>query len=427
MSFPVFGELVEETPEKFPEFGEIIEEKPSFKKEVGRNVARSGIRAVESLAGLPGDIFAIPEKIISSGLSKLTGTPEEKIRKAGSGLGLPTSESLRGISQKIFGQKFEPQSEGEKLSDDIIQDAVALAIPVKGKIPFLRSIGTSIAGNLASKGAEIGGLGETGQSAAKLGAFFLSGLTGKGTVKKFWNQQYEAADKAVPKTATMDAFKLERNLDKLESTLKQGLETPSQKAVLKPLKELRKKISNGKMSVKDAIQSKKSINELRAQLFDEVKGEAARKGASTKLNDIAQFLDEGLGAYGKQNPGFYEPYKAANEAYAGYQQSRKVGKFINRLLPMGNLSKGALLLLEGIFKPATLPYTAAGYTAFKGGELLARMFKNPTLRKYYSGVVQSAIKENKTGVLRNIKGLDKEVQKHPEIFEGLTGSDHNAD
>ncbi len=388
MSFPEFGRIVEKAPEKaqdFPEFGRIVEpnEKPLNKalKETGRHVARTASRATESLIGLPGDILRTAglgvgalEKGASKIREKIGLNPlESTINKPG----IPGSQELKEISSNLFGEIVKPQSATESFIDDIVSDASVLAIPVKGKIPFMRAIGNSIAGNLASKGAEKLGAGETGQTAAKLGTFFLSSLTGKGNVKKFWNQQYGLAEKAVPEGATLDAFKLDRKLDKLSSELKKGaIETPSQKFVEKPLNELKRAIFEGELKVEDAVAAKKKINELRSGLFDEVKGAGGQKYARTKINDIANFLDESLEAYGKENPQFYNHYKAANEAYAGFHQSKKVGNWIKKAIPFGKLGKPAIILLEGLFKPGMLKATIPALAAFKGGELLTRMFKN---------------------------------------------------
>lgn len=394
-------------------------------KEVGRHAARSASRIIESIGGLPSDILqgvGVGAKALEKGAGKIREKiglkpliSEERPKS------LPGSEELKEFSRKTFGDIVMPQSETESFIDNIVSDAAVLAIPVKGKIPFIRSIGSAIAANAASKGAEKLGFGETGQTVAKIGTFFLSGLAGKGNVKKFWNNQYELADKAVPKGAKLQAFKLDRQLDKLGSELRKGgIETPSQRFVQKPLKELQKTIRDGEMRVEDAIAAKKKINELRAGLFEEVKGKGGQKYARTKINEIAKHLDETIEKYGRENPGFYKHYKAANEAYSGFQQSQKVSKWINRSIPFGKIGKAGGLILEAIFKPASLKATLPALAAVKGGELITRMLKNPTLRSFYGNLLKDAVNENKVGVLRNLKSMEKEIQKKdPDLFSSL--------
>lgn len=431
--------LDEETPQ-----GDIFdqityESTPTPLSEIGRHVARTGSRITESLLGLPSDVLQTAQ-MGARGLEKVAGKVREKI-----GLkpletkerppGLPGSEELREISTKLFGEKVTAQSPTESFIDDIVSDAAVLAIPVKGKIPFrkggiplmrrsmpfIRSIGTAVAANLAAKGAEQFGFEEKGQTAAKIGTFFLAGLAGKGSVKKYWNHQYKLSEKAIPRGSKLDATKLDNKLDRLHSQLRKGgIETPSQKFVEKPIKDLQKIIHEGEMRVEDAVAAKKKINELRSGLFDEVKGKGAQKYARTKINDVANFLDESLEKYGKENPKFYEHYKNANQAYAGFHQSKRVGRWINRAIPFGKLGKGSILLLETIFKPATLKVTVPAITAFKGGELLTRMFKNPTLKRFYGNLMKDSVKENSAGFIKNLNAMEKELKKSdPDIFDEI--------
>lgn len=416
--------LEEETP-RGDIFDEIITQKPSFPEEVGRHTARTASRIGESLVGLPGDIGRLLQtgaEAVGAQAAKVRekiGLEPLKERKAPPGL--PGSGELRDLSTKIFGEKVVPQSKTETFIDEIVSDAALLAIPVKGKIPFLRAIGTALAGNIASTGAEKVGFGEKGQAAAKIGTFFLSGLVGKGNVKKYWNEQYKLADEAVPSRAYLDANKLDMQLDKLLGELRKGgIETPSQKFVQKPVKELKRITQYGEMKVEDAIAAKKKINELRSSLFEDVKGAGARKHARTKINDVAKFVDESLENYGKENPVFFKHYKNANEAYAGFQQSKRVGNWISRAIPFGKIGKGGLLILEAIFKPATLKATIPGVAVFKTGELVTRMFKNPTLRRFYGNLIKDAINENKGAFVKNLRGMEKEIEKSdPDIFDEI--------
>ena len=427
MNFPVFGELIEEEtkPQDFEIFGELIEEKPSIPSEIGRHTARTASRVGETILGLPGDITRAAglgakglEKVASGVREKIGLTPIKSTERPP---GIFGSQELREFSKKVFGDIVEPQSKKEKFIDDIVSDATALAIPLKGKIPFLRSIGTAIAGNLSSEIAEKFGAQEKGKTAAKLGTFFLSGLTGKGNLKKFWNEQYRLADESVPSKTRLNANKLDRKLDKLSKDLRKGgIVTPSEKFVQKPLKELKRIIHDGELRVEDAVNAKKKINELRSSLFDEVKGKSAQKFARTRINDISNYLDETLALYGKENPTFIKHYKAANEAYGGYQQSKRVGNWISRAIPFGNFGKGSLLIAEAIFKPASLKATVPAWGLFKMGELVTRMTKNPTLRNYYVNLIKNAINENKSGFIKNLKGMENEVKKNePDLFQNI--------
>jgi hypothetical protein len=89
------------------------------------------------------------------------------------------------------------------------------------------------------------------------------------------------------------------------------------------------------------------------------------------------------------------------------------------------LGKTGLIILEAIFQPASLKATLPAAAAFKGGEILTRMIKNSTLRRYYGNLMKDAIKENKAGFLKNIKNIEKEIEKNePDLFDKLSGDNY---
>ncbi len=426
----IFDEIsLEEEMPKRDAFDEIsFEPSPTFKEELGRHTARTASRIGETLAGLPGDIGRLlqagagaAETQAAKVREKIGLKPLKEIRAPP---GLPGSQELKDLSSKIFGEKVLPKTKTEAFIDNIVSDAAALAIPLKGKIPFIRSIGTAIAGNLTQKGAERLGLGEKGQTAAKLGAFFLSGLTGKGNVKKYWKEQYKLSEEAVPKNTKVETFKLERKLDNLSRKLEKGITTPSKSFVSAPLNNIRKKIKKGTVKIDELIQFKTDINELRGKLYKDLTGKQSINYAQGKINDLSALLDSELAAYGKENPAFLEHYKNANEAYAGFNQSKRVGRWINRQLK--GIGKPALLLIEGMF-PKLVPASAAAFVGLKGGEMITRVMRNPTLRRFYGNLVKDAVKENTGGFVKNLRALEKEIKKSdPDIFDKLT-SETNPD
>lgn len=428
----IFDEIsLEESPQG-DIFDQIQYETPTPLKDIGRHVARTGSRITEAVLGLPSDILQTAQ-LGARGLEKGASKIREKIglsplEYSEKPKGLPGSSELRELSQKIFGEIITPQNAKESFIDDIVSDAAVLAIPVKGKVPFIRSIGTALAGNLAQEGAKQLGVGEKGQAAAKLGAFFLSGVAGKGNVKKYWNQQYKLAQEAIPEGTTTSTRILDKKLRNFEETfLNKGGPTPAKKRVKEFYEELKKKTYAGDMDVDELAQFKHDLNQNRASLYDRELTTSDRRLAKKYYDEIGNAIESQIEQYGKRNPQFLEHWKNAQEAFGGFYQSKRVGNWIAKAIPFGKLGKTSLLILEGLFKPSTLPLTASSYAAFKGGELLTRMFKNPTLRRYYGNLMKDAIKENKSGFLRNLKSIEKEIEeKDPDIFDLISGSDNDS-
>lgn len=125
--------------------GETPEEEPSFLQRVGRRAERYAQRGVESVIGLPGDIVQLTELIGEF-------SPGEKLKRDDMNFAqrwasdfihmFPSSEELRARSSEIA-PHLEPESEFEDKEDEFISDLAVLALPVKGKIPFARALGTA--------------------------------------------------------------------------------------------------------------------------------------------------------------------------------------------------------------------------------------------------------------------------------------------
>lgn len=434
MSYPIFGEVVEEVEDEkpsYPIFGEPFDEKAAFLSETTpqkilpetkRHILRSLSRGAETLLGLPSDILQTAQ-LGARGLEKGAAKIREKIGLKPLDIkesppGLPGSQELRELSTKIFGKTVTPQNEAETFADEVISDAVTLALPIKGKIPFLRSIGTAVAGNIAQKGAEKLGIGEKGQIGAKLGTFFLAGLTGRGNVKKYWTEQYKKAQEAIPSREMVPTFRMERNLDKIQRELSKGIETPSKKFVLSPLNNIRKKIKTGRANVEDLIEMKKNLNEIRGKLYKDLTGKQSISYAQGKINDLANALDSEIAQYGRKNPTFFSHYKNANEAFSGFQQSKQFSRWLQQHI--NKIGKPTLILAEALF-PKLLPTTAVGFVGLKGGELLTRVFKNPTLKRFYLNVLKTSAEGNFPSALKNLNKMKKEMEeKEPEIWQSLS-------
>ncbi len=399
---------------------------PAPLSEIGRHLGRTGSRITETLLGMPSDVLRLGQ-LGAQQLEKGAGKIREKIglEPLETGIkkpGAPGSQELKELSTSIFGEKVVPQSPTESFIDDIVSDAAALALPVKGKIPFLRSIGTAIAGNIAVKGAEKAGVGEKGQAATKLGTFFLSGLTGKGNVKKYWKQQYKLADEAIPSGTKISTGNLNNNLRQFErDTLKKGGPTAAKGKVQEFFDSLFKKSQGGDMDLDELIQFKHDINQNRSGLYGKELSSTELRTTKKYYDDLANFVEVEIQTYGKQNRGFLKHWTNAQEAFSGFYQSKRVGNWISRAISFGKMGKGALLLAEAIFRPATLKATIPAFAAFKTGELLTRIFKNPTLRRFYGNLMKDAVKENKGGFIKNLRSMEKEIKKSdPDIFDSIS-------
>lgn len=177
---------------------------------IGRGIARTGARAVETIVGLPGDVSEGILGLVGAGEKALFGTevtPKKidfslgLLKKMNEGIesltgikphfpdtfSLPTSEDVKKYVTKPLGREaIEPQAKWEKVADSIIEDTIPLLIPgVKGKIPFAKALKVSGISNIASWLSGELGAGEAGQAATKLGTTLLTTVASPGILKKY--------------------------------------------------------------------------------------------------------------------------------------------------------------------------------------------------------------------------------------------------
>lgn len=395
-------------------------EKPSLLQEAGRHVARSASRIGETLLGLPGDITRSIAHLGQTARKKIeqgTGgkypflAPEEQYAELLKKLP-PSSAQIREKTKEWLKEFLEPQSKGEAIADTLVSDIASLAIPIKGKIPFARAIGTAVGSNLASEGAYLLGAGEEGQIATKMGAAFLLSAFRPNGAKKYADSLYTSSKKLLPEEARVSAKALSSQSAKLKQQLMKGGTAPYKAPSLTKLNEIQSKITNGRIPVDELTQFKIDINKARSSLYGDVNlDKGGRAMAKRNLDATAKIVDNALSEYGKTNPAWAREYRAANEVYGAIAQSKKVSDFISRAVGQGKLTKGAVVAAEIFLAPKAIPATIAGYGALKTGELLTRIAKSPTLQQYYLGVVQAALKEDAALMSKYLAKLDAGLKK----------------
>lgn len=392
-------------------------------KEGRRQVGRTAARIGETISGLPGDVkelfnnimIGVPEYFAGEELPRwrqmVEGTPDGTI--GGFGLGEPTSEEVReGITKELTGEELEPQNEYERFGDEIAKDFATLALPVKGRVPFARALGSSI---LANSGAEIAKpfVGEKGAALTKMGLLFTSGLLGQegGGARQYIRNLYKDMEKSVPEGAAVNATNLEKKLSQIESVLKKGDPGDASKVQsFQKINAIRDKIQSGQINVDEALALTQSTNESIYGLGDLKRGQ-------NQLYNIRDALHKTVGEYGAENKDFIGKWKSANEAYAATETSRKVGNWIKKnIRPKDYIYAASALGLEGYL--TGLPRTAAtlggvaglGATAYTA-EVLKRIAQSPALRTHYLNVVKNSLNQNTPSFLRAMRQLDDGLKK----------------
>ena len=307
-----------------------METKSKF-PDIGRHVARTGSRIIESALGIPGEILSIPRRVSEFATEKYQGSPltKEQLKKSKEiekwvvpGIHhFPTSEKIRENIEKYTGDYLKPQNEEEALSDDIFSMATALFNPSKGSgflKPLTRALGISGLSHAAGKGVE-SFAGEEAGEYAKFGTALLSSLyhpKGIPAAKEYVGNLYKEVESSIPSGTRVRAIELDKRLQNLKNNVSKGTLAKSEKFIADEVDAISRKIQDGSIGVDELIAAKRSLNE-KMQDFLFTTPEKAAKGRARKLStEIQKSLDKELDLYGKMNPKFGEKYNQAQNAFA---------------------------------------------------------------------------------------------------------------
>ncbi len=377
-------------------------------REIERNVAQGTSRMGEAVLGAPGDILSMIKGFV--GDLPIGGLIGEH---------LPTSGKLREVSEKATGGYTKPKSEFEEKGGEILQDIASMALPGAGQYSFLRNIGIPLAGAAAKEFA-----GDSAKMGLMVGLDLIAHR--QGGAKKFAGNLFNESEKLIPEGAALKSSKFQSSINNLEKTLESGGTAPSTEKALKKVGELQEKMKSGQIEIKELIDFRKKINEIKESLggYDPQMPTKIRKKAIANLDKVKDEVISGLNEYGtKTNPKFLELNKAANEAWGAYESSNKVADFIGKTMKnsiknpglktiLGLGGGGYGLITHGaaagkLAAVGALP-AAAGYEGYK---ILHQVLKSPTLRKYYGEVLKGAASGNAAQVSRNVKALDQAMDK----------------
>jgi len=428
MAYRFVEKAPQEEPSKKSKYRFVEEQAPeeSLGSNIGRQIGRGTARVAETALGAPrafGDFLEglVPEKAIKAGAEKVgLGQGVENLLENTKRFSpyklFPKSEDIReNITKNLFGKKLEPQNEWERKADDLVSDFTALALPFPGmKLKFLKPALLALGGTAVSEG--IGQLGgsEKEKQYGKIGAIVLGSMINPKGAENLAKGLYADARAARPADAKIAANKLSNSVDAFEKQLIKGdPNTPSKSKSFSLIKNIKSKIKNGEIDVEELEQFKRDINEARSSLYDDFKSDkVGRKSAKRNLDTVSKYIDNTLTEYGKTNPEWEAAYRPANEVYGAIAQSKKTRNWMFRnakIIGFPTLAAELGLYASGGIG-AALGGAALGAGALGSGELIARIMKSPTLRKYYTNAVTGALKEDAVLVHENLKKLSQSIR-----------------
>ncbi len=405
----IFDSLEPENQQSFSEdFKKDISspEQIPFEQGLGQ-VARGALPALGSVPRNFYDIATIPGKFLFDLSAPYLGLPSSKeLPEAGSFL--PTSEDIEKKFDELTKDQFKPESEFEKRMQKGVGTAVSLMVPTKGNIPFVRAIGSTIAGEIAGETAKKFKLSDKKQEYVKDGATFLASIFNPKAAESYMNSLYDKFRKSISQSTPINTQNLNSELQKFRKSVEKGLgEAVSEKAsVLKAVDALEKKSASNFMPLEDLIESKIDINRIMGE-------PETLKGAKKKLKELQQIANKGVDQIGKTNPESLKLYRTADNVFQGIEESKKFSRLLANVIkkqPVHSLgAAGALYYTLG--GPVALKYAAQGYAALKGFEFLHRISTNKNLSAMYFNMIKEGALQNQESFAKHLRRLDEAAEK----------------
>lgn len=430
-------ELVNQEPEQYQSQYEGV---PGW---IGRQLARTGSRAAETVGGMPRSITDLVGALSSSTpFGSLAAPLINKGVEFGRSI-LPSSEDIReNIGQLAQPGYLEPQSSGEEIADTITEATTGLLLG-RAKIPNMPASAKgalqSLAGVLKTTGktaaaassGQLGkflskelGAGELGQELTNIGTTLLVGAGLDTNIRNAAKEVYTIRDNAIREgdsLASRPVWDMTRKVRKkfLDTGIK-GVK--GKEEVRNVVSSLENSIgSNNRIKLEKLIPIKEQMNDAIRSVPD---GSKAQHWIREMYNEVSDSLKD---PHITGNKVFSEAQKAADQLYTHVKGAQKINDWAKDIIMSKPfLGTGTLGALYGL---ATNPVgtigklgvagaiTGGAYGALQGTHLMRSILSNESVRNEYMRMMKAAANQNTGQFIKSAERFNKITEPSYEILE----------
>ena len=234
------------------------------------------------------------------------------------------------------------------------------------------------------------------QNAAQIGTEL--GISGKGhglkSINKLKEEKYAKAEASLKEKESGSAKPIYKSFQNVENMH----QTETSKKVRDIVNQARETIADnidirGNIDIKNAWQTKKSLNKLRND-------HSTPKAAQQYIDELSRGLVKVLEEHSPANPEFWKNLSGADRIHRVQSMNSVIGDFIDRRLKTeGKYLKKLIIPLRGAMR------------VLQVGERASQFLKVPEIRNYYGKVALAAAKENIPDLLKYSAKLDKSINR----------------
>lgn len=375
-----------------------------------------GKSSLENFPSIAGPIGAAIESFVGPEKWKqmIRGPEDETLGN----LKLPTTQNLRGITEKLTGDYTKPKGSKEKAFQEFVSDVGSVA---SGRAPTLtrhatNKIAIPLTANAVKQTVDYLGFGEDKANAAKIATWLPLSLLGNVNGRQYASQQVGDARRALPNHLRLDLNRYLQRIDALENQFLAG--DPRSEIALKQLGFMRQDILKGQTSIHEAMTRYDAINATKqTKGFFELNRGPLRDAASHNIDQVRHAVRDMILETGRAYPDALQQWTNGIQSLAVIHTSNRLTNFAKETLkgPYGKIGAaavGSLFGLTGYHHPiVTGALSTAGAMTYKTGQVAYRVWEDPQLRTYYSKAITAAIAEDAPVFIKNMQKLDAEYKE----------------
>ena len=410
---------------------------------ITRNILSNSSRMLEGLAGKYGNVEKFSKDALSNnpalggvlgwGLSELLGKDrwEKLVRgQKGSEQMFPTSEKLKEASYDLSKGYTKPKTSGEESFHEFSTDVGSL-----GGTPSPINVSRGPAAQMAVNKLLIPaaanatkhvvkelGFGEDKANLAKMAIWLPLSLAGNVNANQQASNLMNQGRNGIPANVNVNVPRFQQRLQQIANDPHLLHSDPRTALARQQLNGLNQDLANGQTSVRSMMTAYDGLNAAKRSrgMFEMTRGDQnfARRAIDTVRNGLREEIMQSGAAY----PEAINNWRNGIGAWAAIHQSNQIKQFTERLAkgPYAKIMAGpAAALFTGGVGAAShlLPHQTLGAAAvvpslYKTGQVLYRMWNNPTLANYYWNAIGAAQAENAPAFIKNYQKLNDNLKDH---------------
>ena len=401
-----------------------------------RNATQYASRIAELALGRYGDIEKIGKELLTSNplmaggvaswaISELVGPEKwERMVKGPKGQEqqLPTSQQLQQFSEQATGGYTKPRGKAEAATGELLQD---IASTFRGQSPtnrqaVLQHFVIPTASNAVKQIIKETGFGEDVANIAKAIVWFPLMLANQVSGPRFASDLMNQGRQGLPRTLQANVPRLEARLNLVANSPRLLRSDPRTDLARQQIARIEQDIANGQTNSQSLLTMYDGISAAKRNRGMFEMNATDQRFAIGAINEVRDVIRDEIMQVGANHPEALQNWQNGVRAWATIHQSRTISNWVESIAkgPYGKIAAGAAAPLFGIGSYAAYqaPLVGGAVTAgtaatIKTGQLLYRVWNDPSLREYYWDAINAAMNENSTAFVANYLKLNKKLEK----------------